>query len=47
MDNVKVGLNAVAKQPTVVKQPSINMADLQLNLSMIRLETGPKIIISG
>jgi hypothetical protein len=43
IDKVKFGLNAVARQPTVVRSPSINMADLQLNLSMMILETGPEI----
>lgn len=41
MHSIKFGLNAVARQPMVVRIPSRNMAVRQLHLSMMILDTGP------
>ena len=41
MHSNKFGLNAVARQPMVVMTPSINMAVLQLHLSIMILDIGP------
>lgn len=41
MHRVKFVLKAVARQPIEVRTPSINMAVLQLHLSMMILDTGP------
>ena len=41
MQSVRLGLNAVTKQPIVVSRPSTAIALRQLYLSMIMLDTGP------